>query len=147
MRNIGRMALCLPLLLLTSQTSPPDPDPAAGDFCLRLAANSGIGATAAADGRTTWTANALNFGQRFIFGGTAATGVSVRPVEPVTVEDYRRMEDICQPEKKGAVCKLAGPLIFNFTWKGQRVATPMAADERATVTVRGLKSTCRTEAP
>ncbi|WP_233150533.1 hypothetical protein [Sphingomonas mollis] len=150
MAAIGRVASCVTLLVLTSgTTSPPFPSPQSpsGDFCSRLAINSGIDKPAAPDGRTEWTVNAMNFGQRFILGGSAATGVGVSPVEPATVEDYRRLENMCMPEGKGAVCKLAGPVIFNFTWKGRKIPTPMAIGERATILVAGTRTTCRSEAP
>jgi hypothetical protein len=146
MRKIRRLALCAPFFMLTGQTVPP-PETEAGDFCFRLAKDSGIDRPAAPDGRTTWTINALNFGQRFIFGGSAATGVSVRPIPQATVEDYERMENMCLPEGKGAVCKLVGPVNFNFNWKGQKVVTPVAAGERATVSIFSTKTTCQSEAP
>lgn len=145
MTTIARVVSCATLLLLTSETTPPPPQTLAGDFCSRLAANSGIDKPTAPDGRTEWTVNAMNFGQRFILGGSAATGVGVSPVEPATVEDYRRLENMCLPEGKGAVCKLAGPVIFNFTWKGRKIPTPMAAGERATILVAGTRTTCRSE--
>lgn len=146
-RKIWRLALCASFFMLTSETSPPPPGAVTGDFCFRLATNSGIDRPAAPNGRTTWTVSPFNFGQRFIFGGSAATGISVSPVEPATVEDYRRLEDMCLPEGKGAVCKLVGPVDFNFIWKGQKTVTPMTVGERATITVLGTKTTCRTEAP
>jgi hypothetical protein len=146
-RKIWRLALCAPFFMLTGQTTPPPSEDGAGDFCFRLAKDSGIDRPAAPDGRTTWTVDALNFGQRFIFGGSAATSVSVRPVPPVTVEDYERLEDTCRQEGKGAVCNLVGPVIFNFTWKGRQVVTPVAAGERATVSIFGTKTTCQSEAP
>ncbi len=123
----------------------PDDVKAAPDFCARLATNAGIDKPAAPDGRTEWTVNAMNFGQRFVFGGSAATGVGVTPVEPATVEDYRRLERACEPMGKGAVCHLVGPVNFRFIWKGQTIVTPMAAGERATILVAGTKTTCRTE--
>jgi hypothetical protein len=141
------VALSIVFVVLTAQSSPPPVAPASRDFCARLATNSGIDKPAASDGRTTWTVDALNFGQRFLFGGSAATGVSVTPVEPATVEDYKRLEDMCLPEGKGAVCKLVGPVEFNFIWKGRKIVTPMAAGERATITVVSTKTTCRSEAP
>lgn len=76
-----------------------------------------------------------------------ATGVGVSPVEPATVEDYKRLENVCLPERKGAVCRLIGPLNFNFIWKGRKILTPMMTGERANITVVGTKTTCRTEAP
>lgn len=85
----------------------------------------------------------MNFGQRFLIGGTAVTSVGVMPVEPATVEDYRRLENMCMPEEKKAVCTLAGPVNFKFTWKGRRIVTPLAAGERATVSVAGTKATCK----
>ncbi|WP_245613506.1 hypothetical protein [Sphingomonas parapaucimobilis] len=131
---------------LTGATLPPETALKKLDFCARLAVNIGVDKPAAPDGRTEWTINAMNFGQRFFLGGTAATGVSVTPIEPATVDDYRRAEDMCGPDGKGAICKLVGPMNFRFLWKGNRVITPIAAGEKATIWVKGLKTTCRTEA-
>ena len=87
----------------------------------------------------------MNFGQRFILGGSAATGVGVTPVEPATVEDYQRLENMCMPEGKGAVCKLIGPVNFKFMWKGRKIVTLLTTGERATILVAGTKTTCRPE--
>ena len=138
------LVACVCLFLFTGATLP-SPSSAAGDFCARLASNSGIDKPAAPDGRTEWTVSALNFGQRFIFGGTAVTGVDVKPVEPATVEDYKRLEDMCLPDSKGAICNLVGPVNFEFHWKGRKVVTPMEPGERATILIEGIKTTCRSE--
>ncbi|WP_294196979.1 hypothetical protein [uncultured Sphingomonas sp.] len=137
---VGLMALVVAGPAIAQSTDGP-----AKDFCTRLALDSGIDKPAAPDGRTEWTVNAMNFGQRFLLGGSVATGVGVMPAEPATVEDFRRAEDACLPEGKGAVCRLVGPINFRFTWKGRRIVTPLVAGERATVTVVGTKTTCRSE--
>ncbi|MCW2382863.1 hypothetical protein M2338_002428 [Sphingobium sp. B2D3B] len=131
------------LLLLASAGAAQSRDAHQGDFCARLAANIGVDKPASPDGLTTWTANAANFGQRFIFGGTVSTGLSVSPVEPATVEDYKRLTNMCATQGKGAICRLEGPLDFTFTWKGQSIVTPMEAEERAVVTVAGTRMTCQ----
>lgn len=87
----------------------------------------------------------MNFAQRFLVGGSVATGVGVIPVEPATVEDYRRLENMCLPDGKRAVCKLVGPVNFRFVWKGRKIVTLIEAGERATVTAAGTKTTCRSE--
>ena len=143
--GIWRLTASASFILLTGQTMPPSPTAVTGDFCSRLATNSGIDRPVAPDGRTTWTVSAINFGQRFIAGGSSATGVGVSPVEPATVEDYRRLENMCLPDGKGAVCKLFDPVNFNFIWKGKKIVTPMSAGERATVSVVGTKTTCRSD--
>lgn len=117
--------------------------PTGMDFCARLAEDSGIDKPASPDGRTQWTVNAMNFGQRFLVGGAFATGVGVKPVEPATVEDYRRLEESCRPRQKGALCQLAGPLIFKFIWEGREVLTPLNAGERAVIEVQSTRTTCR----
>jgi len=78
MPKLWRLILCLPLMVLISGASPPA-ETVTEDFCARLAKDSGIEKPTAPDGRTVWTVNALNFGQRFIFGGSATTGLSVKP--------------------------------------------------------------------
>lgn len=136
-----RATLGAAVMLLTAQTGPAAVE---GDFCTRLAANAGIERPVPPPpGPTEWTVNALNFGQRFLFGGAVATGVGVTPAEPATAEEYRRMEDICMPEDKGATCNLVGPLNFKFIWKGKKVITPMRPGERATIIVAGTRTTCR----
>lgn len=144
-RNLGRAARSIPIFFVLGATLPQSEGRSSGDFCARLATNSGIDKPASPDGRTSWTVNALNFGQRFLFGGSAATGVGVRPIDPATVEDYKRLEGMCVPEGKGAVCRLAGPASFSFTWKGTQVVTPVEAGERAKVTVIGTRTTCESE--
>ncbi|WP_267435711.1 hypothetical protein [Sphingomonas sp. GM_Shp_1] len=132
-------------LASTGATSPTQSETSKPDFCARLATNSGIDKPASPDGRTAWTAHAMNFGQRFLVGGSTATGVGVKPIEPATVADYKRLDDMCLMKGKGAICQLVGPVIFKFNWKGREVLTPMAPGERATVEVFGLKTSCRTE--
>ncbi|MEG3124482.1 hypothetical protein [Sphingomonas sp. GB1N7] len=140
-----QLAMCMSFIL-TGEALPPPTSTVTQDFCSRLAANSGIDKPSSSEGPTEWTVRAMNFGQRFIVGGSAATGVGVKPVEPATVEDYRRLENMCMPEGKGAICKLVGPLNFNFIWKGRKIVTPMEVGERATIWVAGIKTTCRSEA-
>ena len=143
MRHLG---VCVAFLTLTAQTLPSSSDAGRrADFCSRLANDSGIDRPTAPDGGTNWTVNAMNFGQRLLFGGSASTGVGVSPVEPATVEDYQRLENMCLPEGKGAVCKLVGPANFKFMWKGRKVVTPMAEGERATISVESTKTTCQSE--
>ncbi|MEJ8630336.1 hypothetical protein P0F65_11785 [Sphingomonas sp. I4] len=134
------------LLASTAAVSSAQPDAVKGDFCARLAMNSGIDKPAAPDGRTAWTANAMNFGQRFLIGGSAATGVGVKPIEPANVAEYKRLDDMCMMKGKGAICRLVGPVTFKFNWKGRENLVPMAHGERATVEVVGTKTSCRTEA-
>lgn len=133
------------LLASTGATSSAQPDAAKGDFCARLATNSGIDKPASPDGRTAWTANAMNLGQRFLLGGSAATGVGVKPIEPATVAEYKRLDDMCMMKGKGAICRLVGPVTFKFNWKGRENLVPVAQGERATVEVVGTKTSCRTE--
>jgi hypothetical protein len=113
------------------------------DFCTRLGRNIGIDEAKLAEGKGAWTANALNFGQRFLVGGTASTSVDVEPVEPVTLEDYQRANAMCAAEGKGAVCRLAGPVSFKFGWKGKQTITPVLPNETATVSVQGSKASCQ----
>ena len=139
-----RLASLMLLLGLTGVTAPSSGTTSA-TFCTRLAANMGIEQPATGDDPNSWTANALNFGQRFLVGGSAATSVGVSPVEPSTVEDYRRLENMCAPDRKGAACKLSGPVNFNVTWKGRRTVTVMESGERATVSVAGTKMICQSD--
>ncbi len=130
------------LVALTGQARPPVDDDGA-DFCTRLGKNIGIEKPKMADSKVGWTANALNFGQRFFFGGTAATSVAVEPLETATVEDYKRADGMCTTEGKGAVCRLVGPINFRFGWKGNTTITPVLPAESAVVRVEGLKTTCQ----
>ncbi len=145
MVRTGRMAAGMALCALAGGAGAA-PQATTGDFCARLAADSGIDRPAATGGPTQWTVNALNFGQRVLFGGSAATGIGVSPVEPATAADYARIEDMCLPDGKGAICRLVGPVRFKFIWKGRKIVTAMAPGERATVSVVSTRTTCRTEA-
>jgi hypothetical protein len=130
------------LVALTAQALPPDPSVGA-DFCTRLGQAIGLDDSKLADGKPGWSANALNFGQRFLVGGTAATSVAAEPVEPVTVEEYKRADAMCAAEGKGAVCRLVGPVNFRFGWKGNTTVTSVMPDERAVVRVEGSKTICQ----
>lgn len=141
-----RLALCLSILPFISGFTPVS-DVVEGDFCARLAKDAGIDKPASADGRTSWEVSSLNFGQRFLFGGTSTIGVGVEPIDAQTIEDYQRIEDMCQAVEKGAACDLAGPALFQLTWKGKTIETPIHAGEAATVTVRGTKTMCQSTAP
>jgi hypothetical protein len=139
--------VCGAFLALTGQTPGPEfvPDDGA-DFCMRLGRSIGIDEAKLAERRGAWTANALNFGQRFLVGGTASTSVAVEPIEPATVEDYKRASAMCETEGKGAVCRLSGPANFKFGWKGEQTVTPIRPDETAIVSVKGSKASCQSGA-
>lgn len=137
-----KVALLVSSSILLMEQGNPVTSNAGADFCSRLAANSGIDLPADAKPGAGWTADALNFGQRFLFGGSTAIAVGVVPVEPAAIEDYKRLEDMCLPEGKGAVCKLVGPVIFKFTWKGRKTLTPLSSGERAVISLGGTKARC-----
>ena len=124
-QTLFRLGLSASFIVITGAAPAVSLADPTGDFCTRLARNSGIDKPSAPDGHTVWTVSALNFGQRFIVGGSAATGIGVKPVEPATLDDYHRLENMCEPEGKGAVCKLVGPVNFAFIWKGIGIITPM----------------------
>lgn len=129
---------------LTGQApvSATDADSAA-DFCTRLGRAIGLNDTKLSDAPAGWKANALNFGQRFLVGGTATTSVHVEPVEPASVDDYKRLTDMCAAEGKGAVCRLIGPVAFHFGWKGSRTEVPVLPGETAAVRVEGSRTSCQ----
>ena len=136
--------LCAAFVALTGQA--PAPVPVAGDaadFCTRLGRNMGLDEAKLAEKKGGWKANALNFGQRFLVGGTASTSVNVEPVEPATVADYKRVSDMCAAEGNGAVCRLVGPVNFVFGWKGTRTVTAVRPAETAVVAVEGIKTFCQ----
>ena len=140
--SIRASSLCIAFVALTGQTLPPAlADDDSQNFCTRLGRNMGLGESKLA--RTSWEAHALNFGQRFLVGGTAAISLDVEPVEPSTAEDYKRALDMCEAEKKGAVCRLTGPANFKFGWKGNQTVTPVLPNETAVVRVEGIKTTCQ----
>jgi hypothetical protein len=139
MRFAASSAAFIALIVQTPLQAGSDPS----GFCARLAENAGIERTQTIDGETTWSANALNFGQRVLFGGTAATSVNVDPLQPATVEDYKRAATMCAAEGKGAICRLIGPINFEFSWKGIKTSTPVLTGEAATVVVEGTRATCR----
>jgi len=147
-KNVIRASiLCTAFVALTAQAPAPSPDAGSGaDFCTRLGRNIGLEESKLADGKGGWKASPLNFGQRFLFGGGSSTSVDVEPVEPSTVEDYKRVGDICALEGEGAVCRIVGPGNFVFVWKGNKTVTPVLPNETAVVTVEGIKTTCQWEA-
>ena len=142
MTKASRLAACAAASIALSFQTPLQADSAPSGFCARLAENAGIEETKVVDGETTWSASALNFGQRVLFGGTATTSVNVEVVEPATVEDYKRAETMCAAEGRGAVCRLIGPINFKFVWKGNKTLTAVHADETAMVVVESTRATC-----
>ncbi len=137
------VATALILLMLATGGMATQVDPGMPNFCLRLAADGGIEVPATPPSPRVWTANAVNFRQRFFGSGSAATSVGVTPVEPVTVEDYRRVENMCRPEGQGAICDLVGPVDFKFSWKGRSTVTRLHSGERATISVKGTRASCK----
>lgn len=136
--------LCTAFVTLTGQAPAPVSNSEDGvDFCTRLGRNIGLDVAKLADKKGGWKANALNFGQRFLVGGTASTSVAVEPIDPSTVDDYKRVSDMCVAEGKGAVCRLVGPVNFEFGWKGSKTVTPVLPAETAVVTVEGTKTMCQ----
>lgn len=69
--------------------------------------------------------------------------MGVEPIEPVSVEGYKRADQMCASEGKGAVCRLVGPMNFKFGWKGKQSETIIRNGEAAVVKVEGTKSSCR----
>ena len=137
------LALLAPLVLGAGEPAPAaSTADASGDFCQRLAQTIGVKVQAKGTGSTTWTVNAIPLAQRLLVGGVAATGVGVLPVEPATLEDYHRLEDMCLPEKKGAVCHLLGPVNFTFIWRGAKTHTMVHPGERARVRIISTRTTC-----
>jgi hypothetical protein len=136
--------LCAALALLIAQAPAPadSNDDGGANFCTRFGRNIGLDETKFADGKAGWSANALNFGQRFFVGGTAATTLAAEPADPATIEDYKQADSMCAVEGKGAVCRLAGPVNFRFGWKGNTSVTPVHPGEKATVRVEGTKAFC-----
>ena len=133
------LALLAPVLL--GAGDPPAAD-ATGDFCQRLAQTIGLKVHPTGPGPARWTVDAIPLAQRLVIGGSAATGMGVHPIEPATVEDYHRLEDMCQPDGKGAVCRLLGPVRFSFLWRGVRTYTLVHPGERATVRIASTRTTC-----
>lgn len=141
---IRASVLCTALVTLTGQAPAPVSIPDDGtDFCTRLGRNMGLDEAKLAEKKGGWKANALNFGQRFLVGGTASTSVDVEPIEPSTVDDYKRASGMCAAEGKGAVCRLVGPVNFIFGWKGSKTVTPVLPAETAVVSVEGIKTMCQ----
>ncbi len=148
MNSFSRAAmLCAAFTMLTGQAPAPVPiAEGAANFCIRLGRNIGLDEAKLADDKGGWKANALNFGQRFLVGGTASTSLDIEPVEPSTVEDYKRADAMCVAEGKGAICRLVGPVNFKFGWKGNKTVTPVLPDETAVVSVEGIKASCQSGA-
>ncbi|MEE4201776.1 hypothetical protein [Erythrobacter sp.] len=142
--NAVRLALgsAVALSLSAASLAQTDPDTGKSDFCARLAANIGVEKTKIVDGNTQWTANALNFGQRVLFGGTAVTSVRAEPAEATSVEEYQRALGMCVAEGKGAACRLIGPVDFTLGWKGESTTTRVLDGERALVRVENTKTSC-----
>lgn len=141
---IRASVLCTAFVTLTGQAPAPVPVPDDGaDFCVRLGRNMGLDEAKLAEKKGGWKANALNFGQRFLVGGTGTTSLGVDPIEPKTVDDYERASEMCETEGKGAVCRLVGPVNFHFLWKGSKTVTPVLPAETAVVSVQGIKATCQ----
>ena len=135
--------LCTAFFALAGQSPAPERSTDEGsDFCTRLGRNIGLEEPILADTKAGWKSNALNFGQRFLVGGTATTSVAVEPSEPATVQDYKRANGMCITEGKGVVCRLAGPVNFSLGWKGSTTITPVLPNEKAVVRVEGIKTNC-----
>ena len=138
--RLRTLTLCIALAASFGQSAASAAEP---DFCARLAADLGIDEPVAADGRTEWTANSLNFGQRFLWGGSAATSLGIDPPENPTVADYQRIAEYCETTKKGAICRLQGPLVFKLGFKGKEYNTPLMEGEEAVVRTNGTKTMCK----
>lgn len=130
------------LFLAPVSSAQTNTDMGEADFCARLAANVEIEKTTVVDGKTQWNANALNLGQRVLFGGTAVTSVDAEPLEATSVEEYERAKEMCVAEGKGAECRLVGPVNFKFGWKGKKSITPVHDGEIALVRVESSRASC-----
>jgi len=45
-------------------------------------------------------------------------------------------------ERRGALCRLVGPINFKMGWKGSNTVTPVMVNEKAVVRIDGNKASC-----
>jgi hypothetical protein len=118
------------------------PSDGEASFCTRLGRTIGLDEAKLSEAKDGWQASALNFSQRFFFGGGTSMSVGVDLPETATVDDYRRAEGMCTMERRGALCRLVGPINFKMGWKGSNTVTPVMVNEKAIVRIDGNKASC-----
>lgn len=139
MRAAAISATAVLLALITGAAR--SQDVAAASFCQRLAGQLGMAAKPV-EGRPGWEVNTLKGLGPKLFGGSSIMSMGVEAVGEPTIEDYRRMNDACEPLDKGAVCKVEGPMSFHVGAKGRIVEITATAGERAQVRIQGTRIRC-----
>jgi len=112
-------------------------------FCARLAPQLGL--TLTTESRSSkepvWKTDTASIGMH-LFGGTAATGISIGPIEggdagPLTTRDA------CTYTRKGVVCRIEGPVQLYMKTRNTEATLDAEKDERAEVEIRGSTVRCR----
>jgi hypothetical protein len=134
------MTLGLAALLLSAATEKP------ATFCERLAPQLNMAPVASRQQATReWKVNLLSGLGPALFGGWTTASFAVRPIDSVSGEDYRRLEDSCNSTAKGAICDLEGPARLTVGTKKGEVTADLPAGERAIVEMRKTTIYCREE--
>lgn len=116
---------------------------AADTFCQRLAPMLDMKAVTNSDGSVEeWKVNTVGLGKALL-GGAVANSVGVGPVNPATVDDYRRLENTCAAVKKGAVCKIDGPMTVKITTRKGSIRLDAEEGERPTILIKNTTIYCR----
>jgi hypothetical protein len=130
------------LLLLPSQVAAPVPS-----FCERLAPQlQMVTAERGRPGAVTgeWRIDTLSGIGPILFGGTATTSISTRPVgDSVSRAELDRIDGMCASTKSGSLCRILGPVELKMRTRRGEAQVEAKPGERAEVEIRGTKVFCR----
>ena len=97
-----------------------------------------------AESWTEWRAEMATLGHHLI-GGAVVSRIGVEPADAATAtgDDYRRVRDMCETSKKGAECRLVGPVRINLVTRRGEATAIAPPGESASVGIRNTRIWCR----
>jgi len=116
--------------------------PAAASFCGRMAESLGMAPTRPVSGKAAWQLPTLNLAQRLLVGGTSIVAVQPQQTGEATPAEDARIENMCQTNRKGVVCDVAGPSALRVRVKEKAARIVAEPGERAEVSFAGIRLRC-----
>ena len=114
-------------------------------FCERLAPQLGMKAKTgpAKNSEIFWEVDALSGLKTFFLGGSTMVSFGVTPLGEPSIADYQRLQNTCSPNGKQIICLVREPLRLTVQAKGGVANVESTPGEKATVSTRGSRITCR----
>ena len=77
-----------------------------------------------------------------LFGGQRSVALGYDMDEHSTLEDYKRVAELCRVTPKGSTCKISGPGLFFVQYKEPPVKIAVEPSDQGEVRLIGTKIEC-----